>query len=169
MVDAFLRVKRRRASAMACPSPNCRCHHRALRRLRIHGLPPPWSVGAICALSSRSGLSERQGRTALFWLEYVAAYGLSQDEPGFALGYYAGTDYFPITVARARCHQPLRRGRGTSGAAGADAGAASAAARACAGAEGSAIGSGLVALGSRASASISWAAATGAGAAIVSS
>ena len=38
-----------------------------------------------------------------------------------------------MTVARARCHQPLRRGRGGSAAAGADAGATSVAASASAG------------------------------------
>ena len=75
-----------------------------------------------------------------------------------------GWVYFPMTVARARCHQPLRRGRGGSVAAG----ATSAAESACAGAEDSTIGSGLVAPGIRAPTSTSCAAATRAGSAIVS-
>jgi hypothetical protein len=78
------------------------------------------------------------------------------------------TAYFPMTVARARCHQPLRRGRGGSSAAGAEAGVASGAASACAEAENSAIGSVLVTLDIRASTSTSCAAAICAGSAIVS-
>jgi hypothetical protein len=78
--------------------------------------------------------------------------------------------YLPMTVARARCHQPLRRGRGGSVAAGGDSGVASAATiSAGAGAEGSTVGPALAALGGRSSASASGAAATGAGSAIDSS
>ena len=57
--------------------------------------------------------------------------------------------YFPMTVARARCHQPLRRGRGGSAAAAADA-AASAAASASPVAEEATVGSELTALAARA-------------------
>src|SRR3984885_5398706 len=78
-----------------------------------------------------------------------------------------GWVYFPMTVARARCHQPLRRGRGTSVAAGVDVGAASTAASTRAGAEASTVGSARVAPRARPSTSTSRAAATAAGSAIV--
>src|ERR1700722_1388634 len=58
--------------------------------------------------------------------------------------------YFLMTVARARCHHPLRRGRASSGAAGADDPASSSAASACAGGEDSTVGSAPAALGARA-------------------
>jgi hypothetical protein len=86
-----------------------------------------------------------------------------------------GWVYFPMTVARARCHQPLRRGRGGSAAAAADA-AASAAADAAASAAASAppvaedatVGSELTALAARALGSCSSALAVGSASAAVS-
>ncbi len=76
--------------------------------------------------------------------------------------------FFPMTVARARCHQPLRRGRGGSAAAAADA-AASAAASASPVAEDAMVGSEPTGLAARAFGSCSSALAEGCASAAVSS
>ena len=84
------------------------------------------------------------------------------------MGVRLGWVYFPMTVARARCHQPLRRGRGGSATAAAD-GAASAAASASPVAEDATVGSELTALAARALGSCSSALAEGGASAAVSS
>jgi hypothetical protein len=73
------------------------------------------------------------------------------------MGVRLGWVYFPMTVARARCHQPLRRGRGGSAAASAPPVA-----------EDATVGSELTALAARALGSCSSALAVGSASAAVS-